>query len=133
MASTGFVSPYSPNTDRDRRAMLDAIGVDSVSDLFEDIPKEHRDPPLDLPPPLSEMELRREIDEMARENLVPGEYACFLGAGAYRHYIPAVVRQIAEQHDAQVQVSAGESGGARVRIHLPRLDSDNVARNGAVQ
>ena len=95
MDGTGFTSPYTPNTDVDRRMMLDAIGVDGIDELFLDIPAEHRDPGLDLPPPTSELELRREIEAMAKENLTPGEYACFLGAGAYRHFVPAVVRQIA--------------------------------------
>ena len=79
--SSGFTSPYSPNTDLDRRKMLDAIGVESVDDLFEDIPPEHRDPRLDLPGPLSEFELRGELEAMAGENRAPGQYACFLGAG----------------------------------------------------
>ena len=99
MASQGFVSPYSPNTDSDRRKMLDAIGVDSADELFADIPAELRDPPLKIPPPLSEFELRREIEAMADENLVPGDFASFLGAGSYRHYIPAVVRQIASRSE----------------------------------
>ena len=91
----GYTSPYTPNTDSDRRAMLDAIGVDSVDDLFADIPAEHRNPDLDLPPPTSELELRREIEAMAGENLTPGSYSSFLGGGSYRHFVPAVVRQIA--------------------------------------
>ena len=95
----GFTSPYTPNTDSDRRAMLDAIGVDSVDDLFADIPAEHRNPGLDLPPPTSELELRREIEAMARQNVTPGSYPSFLGGGAYRHFVPAVVRQIASRSE----------------------------------
>ncbi len=94
MQDQDFVSPYSPNTDADRREMLRAIGVASVDELFQDIPARYRDPALKLPPPRSELELRREIEAMARQNVAPGEYSCFLGAGAYRHYVPAVVRQI---------------------------------------
>lgn len=95
MDSSEFTSPYSPNTDADRRAMLDAIGVDSVAELFEDIPDHLRNPDLDLPSPLSEFELRRDVESMAAENATPGKYACFLGAGSYRHYVPAIVRQLA--------------------------------------
>ena len=95
----GFTSPYTPNTDSDRRAMLDAIGVASVDDLFADIPAEHRDPGLDLPPPTSELELRREIEAMAAENVTPGAYSSFLGGGSYRHFVPAVVRQIASRSE----------------------------------
>ena len=95
MESTEFTSPYSPNTDADRRAMLDSIGVDSVVELFEDIPAHLRNPSLDLPAPLSEFELRRDVEAMAAENATPGDYACFLGAGSYRHFVPAIVRQLA--------------------------------------
>ena len=95
MESTEFTSPYSPNTGADRRAMLDSIGVDSVVELFEDIPAHLRNPSLDLPTPLSEFELRRDVEAMAAENATPGDYACFLGAGSYRHFVPAIVRQLA--------------------------------------
>ena len=95
----GFTSPYTPNTDSDRRIMLDSIGVDSVDDLFSDIPAEHRNPELDLPAPTSELELRREIEAMAAENVTPGRYSSFLGGGSYRHFVPAVVRQIASRSE----------------------------------
>ena len=99
MVSPRFKSPYTPNTDADRRRMLDAIGVASTEELFADIPPEHRSPSLNIPPPTSEFELRREVEAMARENAVPGEYACFLGAGSYRHHIPAVVRQVVSRSE----------------------------------
>ncbi len=95
MESTEFTSPYSPNTGADRRAMLDSIGVDSVVELLEDIPAHLRNPSLDLPAPLSEFELRHDVEAMAAENATPGDYACFLGAGSYRHFVPAIVRQLA--------------------------------------
>ena len=95
MDGNSFTSPYTPNTDDDRRQMLDAIGVDSVDELFLDIPPENRSPGLDLPPPASELELRREIEAMAELNLTPGKYSSFLGGGSYRHFVPAIVRQVA--------------------------------------
>ena len=94
MSDNDFTSPYTPNTDADRRQMLDAIGVDSVDELFADIPAQHRNPALDLPPPLSEFDLKRYFAELASMNKTPGDYACFLGAGSYRHHIPAIVRQL---------------------------------------
>ena len=99
MESTGFTSPYTPNTEAERRQMLDAIGVDSVEELFRDIPERYRDPVLNLPPPRSELELQRYVAQLAAMNMVPGDYACFLGAGSYRHYIPAVVRQITSRSE----------------------------------
>ena len=94
MSNSDFTSPYTPNTDADRRLMLDAIGVDSVDELFADIPAQHRNPTLDLPPPMAEFDLKRYFAELAAMNKTPGDYACFLGAGSYRHHIPAIVRQL---------------------------------------
>ena len=99
MTDSYFTSPYSPNTDADRRQMLDAIGVDSANELFADIPEEHRNPALDLPPPMSEFDLKRYFAELASMNKTPGEYACFLGAGSYRHYIPSIVRQLTSRSE----------------------------------
>ncbi len=99
MENGNFVSPYVPSTDNDRRYMLDAIGVDSVDELFLDIPEEHRNPSLDLPPPKSEFELMRHVADLSAMNRAPGEYACFLGAGSYRHHIPAIVRQITSRSE----------------------------------
>lgn len=94
MVNDTFQSPYIPNTDDDRRQMLNAIGVDSIEDLFRDIPELLANPSLDLPPAASELELMEYARQLASMNSVPGDYACFLGAGSYRHHIPAVVRQI---------------------------------------
>ena len=75
--------------------MLRAIGVDSFEELVADIPKDHRYPSLNLPPAAAELDLVREIGSMAGRNAIPGDYACFLGAGSYRHYVPAAARKIA--------------------------------------
>ena len=95
MPDQAFQSPYVPNTDPDRREMLDAIGVDSVAELFADVPEGYLNSSLDIPPARDEFDLVRYAGELAAMNRVPGDYACFLGAGSYRHHIPAVVRQIA--------------------------------------
>ena len=83
--------PYIAVTEADRAAMLGRIGVTKVEDLFSDIPPSARFPKLDLPPPLSEMEAMREIEDLAAKNLSASSSAWFLGAGAYFHFIPAVV------------------------------------------
>ena len=99
MDQSAYTSPYSPNTEADRQQMLEAIGVASVDDLFKDIPAQFRDPPLNLPAPRSEFEMQRYVEGLAAMNKVPGQYACFLGAGVYRHHIPAVVRQLTSRSE----------------------------------
>ncbi len=83
--------PYIPHSDTDRKAMLERIGVGSVADLFQDVPERVRFPNLDLPAALSEMGARWELESLAEANLTAGEASCFLGAGAYHHFVPAVV------------------------------------------
>lgn len=86
---------YLPHTDADRRAMLDAIGADSVETLFQDIPADLRMPGgLDLPPALSEHELVRHLGALAKNNVSVQDLVCFLGAGAYDHYVPSVVDHV---------------------------------------
>ena len=82
---------YIPLTDDDRRAMMEAIGIEDIDELFADVPAGLRYPQLDLPKPLTEMEVMRELDMMAAENANLREFASFLGAGAYNHFVPAIV------------------------------------------
>jgi glycine dehydrogenase subunit 1 len=85
--------PFIPHTDDDVRAMLAAIGVDSIERLFDEIPAELRQTRLTgVPPGLSEMQMMRLMRERAASD---GTYTSFLGAGAYEHHIPAAVWQIA--------------------------------------
>ena len=89
-----MLSPYLPNTDADRRAMLREIGVSSIEELFQDIPEKLRHARFKLPPPLSELELKQELNQLASRNASLDNYACFLGAGSYRHFIPSIVEHI---------------------------------------
>ena len=92
-----MVSPYSPNTPADRQEMLRTVGVSSIDELFGDIPEGFRDQRLNIPPPLSEMELLQELEALAGENRHALQGPCFLGAGTYNHYIPAAVQDIASR------------------------------------
>ncbi|HEX4609485.1 MAG TPA: aminomethyl-transferring glycine dehydrogenase subunit GcvPA [Urbifossiella sp.] len=88
--------PYLLNTDADRAAMLAAVGAKSVADLFAPIPPDLRlDRPLDIPPALAEQELTAHIQRLAAKNRPAGDLVCFLGGGAYDHFIPAVVDAVA--------------------------------------
>jgi glycine dehydrogenase subunit 1 len=85
---------YVPHTDEQRTEMLKVIGVESVADLFVDIPEDLRYPELNLPPALSEMEVKAELLAMSEQNADFNHYACFLGAGAYNHFVPSVVDHV---------------------------------------
>jgi glycine dehydrogenase subunit 1 len=83
---------YSPHTEADHRRMLEAVGVASVEDLFADIPPAMRAARFDIPPPLTEQEVRAELSRLAGRNRIP--QVSFLGAGAYRHLVPSVVMEV---------------------------------------
>jgi glycine cleavage system P protein (glycine dehydrogenase) subunit 1 len=86
---------YLSLTDADREAMLEAIGVASVEQLFEDIPEKVRfGRELDLEPALPEAELVAHLEELASRNAHTGSELSFLGAGIYDHYVPAIVDAI---------------------------------------
>lgn len=82
---------FIPHTELERKAMLDAIGKQNLEDLFQDVPIQYRFPDLNLPLPLTEMEALDLAQELADANDSLNEYVCFLGAGVYDHYIPAVI------------------------------------------
>lgn len=89
--------PYLPHTEDDRRVMLQTIGVESMEDLLSAIPPALRSAALDLPPAVSEPELLRELDALARRNTAYADGRSFLGGGAYNHHIPAVVSAMASR------------------------------------
>lgn len=83
---------YVPHAPEERRRMLSAVGVSCCEELFSEIPEEARlRRELKLPPPLSEWELMREMEDLAARNMQLNRVPFFLGAGSYRHFVPAVV------------------------------------------
>jgi glycine dehydrogenase subunit 1 len=108
-------SNYLPNTDQDRQAMLAAIGVASLDDLFADIPANVRlQRQLALPEAMSELDLVRMMTDKADSNQHAGKLPCFLGGGAYDHYVPSVVSHLAgrsEFYTAYTQYQAEISQG----------------------
>ena len=89
---------YILNTPEDQRAMLEAIGVASIDELFAQIPPELRlRRELNIPPALGEMELTAHIADLAARNTAAGQKVCFLGGGCYDHFIPAVVDYVASR------------------------------------
>ncbi|HVM24657.1 MAG TPA: aminomethyl-transferring glycine dehydrogenase subunit GcvPA [Candidatus Limnocylindrales bacterium] len=83
---------YSPHTDADRARMLEAVGVGTIDDLFDDIPAAARASVWAVPPPLAEQEVRAELARLATRNRIPE--VSFLGAGVYRHLVPSVVGEV---------------------------------------
>src|SRR3954447_15128177 len=87
---------FAPHTDDDVRSMLDAIGLDSLDALFDQIPADVRvDHALDIPDGVSEMEILADLRSLAARNRHADDLVCFAGAGAYDHYIPSVVWALA--------------------------------------
>ena len=89
---------YLPLTDADRRDMLAAIGAPSVDSLFRDVPQDLLlKEPVDLPVHQGELEVERALAGMAAENVPAGSVPFFLGAGAYRHHVPASVDHLIQR------------------------------------
>jgi len=89
---------YLPLTDSDRRAMLAKIGVPAIDALYADVPKSALlKAPVDLPAHMSEIEVERSILAMASANLGTNSCPSFLGAGAYRHHVPASVDHLIQR------------------------------------
>jgi glycine dehydrogenase subunit 1 len=89
---------YLPLTEPDRREMLAAIGAPSVESLFRDVPEAARyDGGFDLPDHKSELEVEQIIGALAKRNMAAGDVPSFLGAGAYRHHVPASVDHLIQR------------------------------------
>lgn len=82
---------FTPHTETEKKEMLNAIGVQKLADLFQDVPAKYRFPRLNLPEALTEMEVANEVQNFAAANESTRDLISFLGAGAYNHYIPAAV------------------------------------------
>ncbi|MGM9975224.1 MAG: aminomethyl-transferring glycine dehydrogenase subunit GcvPA [Clostridiaceae bacterium] len=87
--------PYIPNTEKDKKEILEAIGAASIEELLKDIPQEVRlKGSLNLPDSLSEIEVRKVMGNLASSNKNLEEITSFLGAGSYDHYIPSVLKHL---------------------------------------
>ena len=90
---------YLPLTEADRSAMLEVIGAPTVDALFDDVPAEqYLDKPIEgLPPHASEMAVERHMRALSKQNLAAADAPFVLGAGAYRHHIPASVDHLIQR------------------------------------
>ena len=86
---------FTPHTPEDKKQMLDRIGVKSFDELISVIPDKLRfKGKLDLPEPMSELEITKHCSEIAAKNSNQNDFVSFLGGGTYDHYIPAVINHI---------------------------------------
>jgi len=91
---------YLPHTEADRQAMLGAIGVDNIDALYKDVPADLRVGQFEgLSDHMGELEVERHLGALAGRNLSAGDTACFLGAGAYRHHVPASVDHLIQRSE----------------------------------
>lgn len=107
---------YLPMTEDDKKQMLDVIGVESIEELFSDVPERVRfQGDLRVKPAKAESALLKELSELARKNANTKEYASFLGAGVYDHYVPVIVDHVISRSEFytaytpyQPEISQGE-------------------------
>lgn len=126
---------FLPHTEADRKKMLAAVGIDSLNDLFADVPAGLRFPDLDLPAAISEMEVMEELTELSGRNVDAHEFMSFLGAGAYDHFIPSVVDHVLRRSEFytaytpyQPEVSQGTLQAIfEFQSHVCRLTGMEVA------
>jgi glycine dehydrogenase subunit 1 len=86
---------YIPNSPAEQAELLAAVGAAHIDDLFATVPKQvYRKSLPDLPPPQSEIEVRRDLGALASRNADVSSWASFLGAGLYAHHSPAFVSQL---------------------------------------
>ena len=90
---------YLPLSDADRRQMLAVIGAKSVDDLYRDVPASALNAKIDLPAHKGELEVERLLGAMAAKNRAAGAGPFFVGAGAYKHHVPATVDHIVQRSE----------------------------------
>lgn len=93
--------PYMANSvPAIQQEMLDSIGVDSIEALFAQIPLDHRTKrPIDLPPALTESQLRRHVVEILSKNKTAEDHLNFLGAGIWQHHVPAACDEVVRRNE----------------------------------
>lgn len=107
---------YLPDTEQDQKEMLDTLEIESVDNLFSDIPAEIRlTEELPIPQAMDESTLTKKMRRLANRNIPAHDYALFLGAGTYDHYIPSVVDHVISRSEFytaytpyQAEASQGE-------------------------
>ena len=126
---------YVPNTLEERKKMLQEIGYSSIEDLFAHIPEEVKlKGELNIPNGKSEFEVRREMEQIAEKNQV--FKTIFRGAGAYRHFIPAMVKNVTSKEKPAdgIYAISGRNQSGNLTVDF-RISDDDLRpdRNGCIQ
>ena len=88
---------YFPHTEADLKAMMDAVGINSLDELYADVPEPIRfRGDYQLPSEMSEMEVRQLFEQLGSQNR---QLTCFTGAGVYDHYMPSVIPQLLQRSE----------------------------------
>jgi glycine cleavage system P protein (glycine dehydrogenase) subunit 1 len=90
---------YTPNTEAQRQEMLQEIGLNTIEDLYQEVPRQVIDPAIHLPAPLPEPELMAEMRRLSEKNADALHYAHFLGAGSYNHFSPSAVYRLMSRNE----------------------------------
>jgi glycine dehydrogenase subunit 1 len=110
---------YIQNTPDEISQMLETIGKKSIQELFEPIPQQIRlKQKLNLPQPLSEYEVYKHMQAIAKKNLTTEDFVSFLGAGCYEHYIPAVVNAISSRGEFYTSYTPYQSEASQGNLHV---------------
>jgi glycine dehydrogenase subunit 1 len=112
--------------------MLKRIGVGSIQELFDDIPKALRFPELGLPAPYSELDCMAELESLAAENLSSGATLSFWGAGAWNHLIPSVVPFLAGRGEFATAYTPYQAEAAMMSVNVSRGERKQVLVSGGV-
>ncbi len=90
---------YLPLNDADRREMLAVVGAKTIDELFADVPTDALNPEIDLPRRQGELEVERALSALSAKNIAAGSVPFFVGAGAYKHHVPATVDHIIQRSE----------------------------------
>ena len=125
---------YLSLTDDDREAMLEAVGVASLDELFEQIPEAVRfERELEVPPALPEAELVRTFAELAARNADTSRELSFLGMGIYDHYVPALVDAFLSRGELLTAHPPAASSGRTRRLPAAHPQSSGAQSAGPVR
>jgi glycine dehydrogenase subunit 1 len=111
---------YIPSTEADLQTMIADIGVRDFEQLIASIPRDLRVARLNLPPPLTELELVRELQRLAGQNRSLDQLVSFLGAGGYEHFIPSAIDPLVMRGEFYTAYTPYQAEASQGTCRMPR-------------